>query len=58
LYTWTRTVGIPFGPGAGTVETVAGPDVIANLAEALAAIGLILLLVKTRPPAPVVLLGD
>lgn len=49
LYTLTRTAGIPFGPGAGTVETVAGPDVIANLTEAVAAIGLILLLWKARP---------
>src|SRR5579863_833306 len=54
LYTLTRTAGIPFGPGAGTVETVAGPDVIANLTEAAAAIGLILLLWKARPPSRVV----
>jgi hypothetical protein len=50
LYTLTRTAGIPFGPGAGTVETVAGPDVIANLTEVAAAIGLILLLWKAQPP--------
>jgi len=47
LYALTRTAGIPFGPEAGTVETVAGPDVVANLAEVLAVIGLTLLLVKT-----------
>ena len=49
LYTLSRTSGIPLGPGAGTVETVAGPDVIANLAEATAAISLMVLLWKARP---------
>jgi hypothetical protein len=49
LYTLTRTAGIPFGPGAGTVETVAGPDAIANLAEATAVVALIVLLWMARP---------
>lgn len=54
LYILSRTAGIPFGPGAGTVETVAGPDVIANLTEAVAVIGLVLLLWKSRPRPRVV----
>jgi hypothetical protein len=49
MYTLSRTSGIPLGPGAGTVETVAGPDVIANLAEGTAAVALIVLLWKARP---------
>jgi hypothetical protein len=49
LYTLTRTAGIPIGPGLGNVETVAGPDVIANLAEATAAVALIVLLWNARP---------
>jgi hypothetical protein len=52
LYALTRTAGIPFGPGAGTVETVAGPDVIANVTEVAAAVGLIVLLWKARLGVP------
>jgi hypothetical protein len=53
LYTLTRTAGIPFGPGSGNVESVAGPDVVANLAEASAAVALIVLIwnARTRPRA-------
>jgi hypothetical protein len=49
LYAVTRTVGIPLGPQAGAVETVAAPDLVAKAAECLALLGLALLLVRTRP---------
>jgi len=49
LYVLTRTVGIPLGPGAGTVETVGALDVIAKGSELLAVLGLTVLWVKTRP---------
>ncbi len=49
LYVLTRTVGIPLGPGAGTVETVGALDVIAKASELLAVLGLTVLWVKTRP---------
>lgn len=48
LYVVTRTLGFPFGPAFGSVEAVAGPDVVAISAQALAVVGLTLLLVQTR----------
>ena len=48
LYVVTRTVGIPFGPGSGSVEYVGFIDLAAKAAELLATVGLIVLLSKTR----------
>jgi hypothetical protein len=48
LYLLTRTVGIPLGPGSGSVESVGVIDVVAKAAELLAVAGLALLFVKTR----------
>jgi hypothetical protein len=48
LYLLTRTVGIPLGPGSGSVESVGVIDVVAKAAELLAVAGLAVLLVKTR----------
>jgi hypothetical protein len=47
LYLLTRTVGIPLGPGSGSVESVGVIDVVAKAAELLAVAGLVLLFVKT-----------
>lgn len=49
LYLVTRTAGIPLGPGVGSVESVAVVDVVAKATEVLAVIGLVVLIVKTRP---------
>ena len=49
LYVLTRTVGIPIGPGSGSVESVAGIDLVAKVTELLAVAGLVVLLIKTRP---------
>jgi hypothetical protein len=49
LYVLTRTVGIPLGPGTGSVEPVGAIDVVAKASEVLAVLGLVVLLVKTRP---------
>jgi hypothetical protein len=49
LYLLTRTVGIPLGPGSGSVESVGVVDVVAKMAEFLAVAGLIVLLLKSRP---------
>src|SRR5487761_14819 len=49
LYVLTRTVGIPLGPGWGSVESVGAIDVLAKTAEILAVAGLVVLLLKTRP---------
>ena len=49
LYLLTRTVGIPLGPQAGEVETVGAPDVVAKVTESLAVVGLLVLLIRTRP---------
>jgi hypothetical protein len=49
LYVLTRTAGIPLGPGSGSVEQVGFIDLVAKTAEMLAAAGLVILLVKTRP---------
>ena len=49
LYVLTRTVGIPLGPQAGEVETVGAPDVVAKVTESLAVVGLLVLLIRTRP---------
>ncbi len=48
LYVLTRTVGVPLGPGSGSVESVGAIDLVAKSAEALAVAGLVVLLVKTR----------
>ena len=49
LYLLTRTVGVPLGPGWGSVEPVGVIDVVAKTCELLAVVGLMVLLVKTRP---------
>jgi hypothetical protein len=48
LYLLTRTTGIPFGPGSGSVESVGMIDLVAKTAEMLATVGLVVLLLKTR----------
>ncbi|HEV2032656.1 MAG TPA: hypothetical protein VGU71_00385 [Candidatus Dormibacteraeota bacterium] len=48
LYAVTRTLGIPLGPGSGSVESVGVVDLVAKTTELLAVAGLVLLLVKTR----------
>jgi len=48
LYVLTRTVGIPLGPAAGSVEPVGAIDLIAKTTETLAVAGLVVLLLKTR----------
>lgn len=48
LYLVTRTAGIPFGPGSGSVESPAFIDLVAKAAELLATTGLVVLLLKTR----------
>lgn len=48
LYLVTRTAGIPFGPGSGSVESVGLIDLVAKAAELLATAGLAVLLLKTR----------
>jgi hypothetical protein len=48
LYVLTRTTGIPLGPASGSVEAVGGIDLIAKTTEALAVVGLVALLLKTR----------
>ncbi len=51
LYVYTRTVGIPLGPGAGKVEPVGDMgwiDVTATLAE----MALVLVLWRARGPSP------
>jgi len=48
LYLVTRTIGIPLGPGSGSVESVGVIDLVAKATEALAVAGLVVLLVKTR----------
>jgi hypothetical protein len=49
LYLLTRTAGIPFGPGTGSVESVGAIDLVAKASELLAVAGLVVLLFKTRP---------
>jgi hypothetical protein len=49
LYVLTRTAGIPFGPGLGSVEQVGVIDLVAKTTELLAVAGLAVLLLKTRP---------
>jgi hypothetical protein len=49
LYILTRTVGIPLGPGSGSVEPVGSIDLVAKTSEVLAVAGLVVLLIKTRP---------
>ena len=49
LYLLTRTTGIPLGPGSGSVESVGVIDLLAKATEVLAVIGLVVLLLKTRP---------
>lgn len=53
LYVVTRTVGIPFlGPEAGVVEGVGALDVVSKIYEAVVVVMLLLLLARTRDPAP------
>ena len=49
LYLLTRTAGIPFGPGLGSVESVGVIDLAAKSTELLAVVGLVVLFLKTRP---------
>ena len=49
LYLLTRTAGIPLGPGSGSVESVGVIDLVAKTTELVAAVGLFVLLLKTRP---------
>jgi hypothetical protein len=49
LYLLTRTIGIPVGPGSGSVESVGAIDLIAKTSELLAVTGLVVLYIKTRP---------
>jgi hypothetical protein len=49
LYVVTRTTGIPLGPGFGSVESVGVIDLLAKTTEVLAVIGLVALLIKSRP---------
>lgn len=48
LYVLSRTVGVPLGPNAGSVESVGGVDLVAKTTEILAVAGLVVLLLKTR----------
>jgi hypothetical protein len=48
LYVLTRTVGIPLGPGSGSVESVGAIDLVAKSTEVLAVAGLVVLLIKTH----------
>jgi hypothetical protein len=48
LYLVTRTAGIPFGPGLGSVESVGLIDLVAKTAELVATAGLVVLILKTR----------
>ena len=48
LYVLTRTTGIPLGPASGSVEPVGAIDLVAKTTEALAVLGLVALLLKTR----------
>ena len=48
LYLVTRTAGVPFGPGSGSVESLGFIDLVAKAAELLATAGLVVLLLKTR----------
>ena len=49
LYLLTRTVGVPLGPGSGSVESVGVVDVVAKMTKLLAIAELVVLLVKSRP---------
>jgi hypothetical protein len=48
LYVLTRTVGVPLGPGSGSIEQVGAIDIVAKASELLAVAGLVVLIVKTR----------
>jgi len=52
LYVITRTVGVPLGPGSGSVEEVGAVDLVSKASELLAVAGLVVLLIKTRPREP------
>ena len=47
LYVLSRTAGVPFGPGSGSVEPVGVIDLVAKTAELLAVLGLVVLFLKT-----------
>ncbi len=48
LWGWTRTVGIPFGPGAGEVEAVGVMDAVCSATEAVLAVVLMIVLWQAR----------
>jgi hypothetical protein len=48
LWLVTRTIGIPLGPGAGSVEELGGLDVLATIFEIGAAIGAVTVLCRGR----------
>lgn len=53
MYVVSRTIGIPVGPGTGTIEPIGTTDIVAKIAELVAALGLAVLLVKSsRAPQP------
>lgn len=41
LWTWTRTLGLPFGPDPGVPEAVGIPDILAGILELSLVIGLL-----------------
>jgi hypothetical protein len=47
MYVVSRTVGIPLGPGAGRIEPIGAIDIVAKVAELLAALGLVVLIAKS-----------
>ena len=49
LYVVTRSIGIPVGPGSGSVESVGAVDLLAKTTEVLALMGLVVLFFKTGP---------
>jgi len=52
MYVVSRTFGIPLGPGAGLVEPIGGLDIVAKVAELLAALGLVVLIARSWDGSP------
>jgi hypothetical protein len=52
LYVVSRTIGVPFGPGAGVPEPVGAIDIVSKLAEAIVIVGLAALLLHGEKAAP------